>query len=48
MNEAGVAVLPGTSFGPNGEGFLRLVYANSMDNIELALAQMTEALAKLG
>jgi aspartate aminotransferase len=48
LNEAGVAVLPGTSFGPNGEGFLRLVYANSMDNIELALVQMTEALAKLG
>jgi aspartate/methionine/tyrosine aminotransferase len=48
LQEAGVAVLPGTSFGPNGEGFLRLVYANSMENIELALAQMQDALARLG
>ena len=48
MNEAGVAVLPGTAFGPHGEGFLRLVYANSMDNIELALAQIQDALAELG
>ena len=48
LEEAGVAVLPGTAFGPNGEGFLRLFFANSMDNIELALAQMQGALAKLG
>lgn len=47
LNEAGVAVLPGTSFGPHGEGYLRLVFANSLDNIELALAQMADALARL-
>ncbi len=47
LNEAGVAVLPGTSFGPHGEGYLRLVFANSLDNIELALAQMAEALAQV-
>ena len=48
LNEAGVAVLPGTAFGAGGEGFLRLVYANSMENIELALTQMADALARLG
>ena len=47
LEEAGVAVLPGTSFGHNGEGYLRLVFANSLENIELALARMAEALGKL-
>jgi aspartate aminotransferase len=47
LEEAGVAVLPGTSFGRNGEGYLRLSYANSMENIEKALARMAEALGKL-
>ena len=42
-----MAVLPGTSFGRNGEGYLRLVFANSMDNIKLALERMAEALADL-
>jgi aspartate/methionine/tyrosine aminotransferase len=47
LEEAGVAVLPGTAFGRNGEGYLRLSYANSMANIELALTRMVEALGKL-
>jgi len=47
LEEAGVAVLPGTSFGRNGEGYLRLSYANSLENIEKALARMREALSKL-
>jgi len=33
LDEAGVATLSGTSFGSFGEGFLRLSYANSMENI---------------
>ena len=37
LNEAGVAALSGTAFGSWGEGFLRLSYANSVANIELAL-----------
>jgi aspartate/methionine/tyrosine aminotransferase len=37
LAEAGVAVLAGTAFGTHGEGYLRLSYANSLDNIELAL-----------
>ena len=38
LDEAGVAVLAGTSFGSYGEGYLRLSYANSLENIEAALA----------
>ena len=37
LSEAGVAALPGTAFGAWGEGFLRLSYANSVANIQLAL-----------
>ena len=45
--EAGVALLPGTSFGKYGEGYLRVCFANSMDNIEAALEHMQDALSKL-
>jgi len=47
LNEAGVAVLPGTSFGQYGEGYLRLCFANSLENIQIALECMGEALGKL-
>jgi len=47
LDEAGVAVLPGTSFGRYGEGYLRLSYANSLENIEKALEWMGEALGRL-
>ncbi|MFN2277256.1 MAG: pyridoxal phosphate-dependent aminotransferase [Candidatus Promineifilaceae bacterium] len=40
LEEAGVALLPGTSFGSYGEGYLRLSYANSIANIERALERM--------
>ncbi len=40
LNEAGVAALAGTAFGQYGEGHLRFSYANSRENISLALAQM--------
>ena len=45
LDEAGVAVLAGTSFGANGEGYLRLSYANSLDNIQAALEAMAGLLA---
>lgn len=48
LEEAGVALLPGTSFGANGSGHLRLSYANSLENIDRALARMAEAFQKLG
>jgi len=37
LNEAGVAVLPGTAFGAYGQGYLRLSYANSIANLQKAL-----------
>lgn len=40
LNEAGVALLPGTAFGVGGEGYLRLSYATSMEQIELALDRL--------
>jgi len=42
LQEAGVACLPGTAFGSAGEGFLRLSYANSVDNLRAALARIEE------
>jgi aspartate/methionine/tyrosine aminotransferase len=47
LEEAGVAVLPGTAFGRHGAGYLRLSYANSMANIEKALKRMADTLASL-
>jgi aspartate aminotransferase len=47
LEQADVALLPGTSFGPYGEGYLRLCFANSMENIKLALSRMAEALGQL-
>jgi aspartate aminotransferase len=45
--DGGVAVLPGSSFGEYGEGYLRLVFANSYTNIERALERMEKALKML-
>jgi aminotransferase len=35
-----VAVVPGTAFGPLGEGYVRISYASSMDNLREAAARM--------
>jgi aspartate/methionine/tyrosine aminotransferase len=40
LEEAGVAVLPGTAFGEGGRGFLRLAYTNSAENISRALERI--------
>jgi aspartate/methionine/tyrosine aminotransferase len=47
MEEAGVAVLAGTSFGEYGRGFIRMSYANSIENIQKALANVESAVSKL-
>ena len=47
LNNAGVAVLSGTSFGQYGEGYLRLSFANSIENIKKALDRISEALENL-
>ena len=47
MDEVGVALLPGTAFGKYGDGYLRLSYANSLDNINDALNRIETAVTKL-
>jgi len=47
LYEAGVATLGGSSFGSYGEGYLRISYANSLDNIEKAVERISQALRKL-
>jgi len=40
LYNAGVACLPGTAFGPYGEGYLRFSYANTLENIDLAIKRI--------
>ena len=47
LDEAGIAVLPGTSFGDYGEGYLRLSYSTSQETIREGLDGMHEALLRL-
>lgn len=44
LEDAGVAVIGGPDFGVHGEGYIRLSYANSADNIRRALDRMGEFL----
>ncbi|RMD65385.1 MAG: pyridoxal phosphate-dependent aminotransferase [Alphaproteobacteria bacterium] len=46
LEEAGVATIAGTSFGRHGEGYLRLSYANSVENIRTAMARIRDWLAR--
>lgn len=46
LEQAGVAVLPGTDFGSHGEGYLRLCFATSPQNIDLGLERIAAFLAK--
>jgi len=47
LDEAGVAVLSGTSFGKYGEGFVRISYANSLENIKEGLNRIRKAVEKI-
>jgi aspartate aminotransferase len=47
LEEAGVATLNGTAFGEHGEGYLRLSYANSLENLHKAVERIGEAAEKL-
>jgi aspartate/methionine/tyrosine aminotransferase len=42
LKEKGVAAVPGSGFGPGGEGHIRLSYATSMDNIKQAIQLIKE------
>lgn len=46
LERAGVACLSGTSFGTEGEGYVRFSYANSLENIQRAIERMSVALSE--
>ncbi len=46
LEEAGVAAIGGPDFGVYGEGYLRLSYANSLENIERALDRIEDFLGR--
>jgi len=46
LNDAGVATIAGTSFGSYGEGYIRISYANSLENIAEAMRRFGDWLAK--
>jgi len=45
LREARVAVVPGTAFGPTGEGYIRCSYATSMQHLQQALDRMEQFIA---
>lgn len=47
MSEADVAVLPGTSFGEYGEGYIRISFANSEENLKKAMERIEAVNRKL-
>ena len=47
LTEAGVALLPGSSFGMFGDGYLRMSYASSIDNIQEALIRIDKAVSEV-
>ena len=47
LREEKVAVVPGTAFGACGEGFLRISYAYSLDNLKMALERLEHFIAHL-
>ena len=47
MNEAGVALLSGSAFGEYGEGYVRLAYANSQENIKKAIDKLDKMVRAL-
>jgi aspartate aminotransferase len=47
LNKADVACLSGTAFGEFGEGYLRFSYANSVENIQVALERIAKLVSTL-
>jgi aminotransferase len=42
LDEEQVACVPGTAFGPSGEGYLRCSYATRMDAIKEAMPRLAQ------
>lgn len=47
LREEKVAVVPGTAFGDCGEGFLRISYAYSLDNLKIAMEKIGHFISRL-
>ena len=47
LKEERVAVVPGTAFGDCGEGYLRISYASSLENLRTAMQRMKRFVSKL-
>lgn len=47
LQEEKVACVPGTAFGPSGEGFLRCCFATALDRIEVAMDRMGRCLKRM-
>lgn len=47
LEEEKVAAVPGTAFGNSGEGFLRISYAYSLDNLKVAIGRLAHFVEKL-
>ena len=47
LEEEKVAAVPGTAFGDSGEGFLRISYAYSLDNLKIAMERFKRFVEKL-
>ena len=47
LKEEKVAIVPGTAFGDCGEGFLRISYASSLENLKIAMGRLAEFIGRL-
>lgn len=47
LQEKKVAVVPGTAFGTSGEGFVRISYAYSLENLKVAFDRLEEFVTEL-
>ena len=47
LKEEKVAIVPGTAFGDCGEGFLRISYASSLENLKIAMGRLADFIERL-
>ena len=47
MEEEKVAAVPGTAFGDSGEGFLRISYAYSLDDLKVEVSKLKDFIEKI-
>lgn len=48
LSEQKLAVVPGTAFGASGEGFVRISYAYSIENLKVGLERIQKFIESLG